>query len=756
MKLTLPVLFVLAVLVGGWLWHDSVEEGPGGIVPVAVRASDDSRATPERVHLAGGDQAAADDLGRTALAPPSQPVEQAPVQTTEADTTPWAQLELTVLDRVTGAPVVGVFADFEPVMSPGAEKPETPPISQAAIETDRDGRLTVQIQPRLAFEYRVLFAGSDPRLFEGFLEPFDPGEERDVELRVDSSRVPRFYVRIVDHATDEVLLGARIVEVDRFGQGLHMEGPLDFETWRERPSLAIVGGDGIAELPRSRFVQKRYAALMDGYSPGVFEQSRAAKKREYAQRVGLLRGASLEVSVSDGSGYPVSAATVRFETEFPELQAPGSTPQMPAGLGTHAVSTTTDSSGKASFRGLPAAGAYELHVASTITGGRDVPVPFAHEDLEPGQTVELDVVVQPLGSIVGTAFLPNGEPAAGAQLVLRRDRGDEGLLMGPFEAPNDRRITTGHDGSFELTLVPAGDWLLGPPGIQVEAVESEDDALPLDRHAPTFTKISLGGELSTSRLRMELDPGDWIRGVVLDEAGEPVESAFVRGRFGESDAFWGQTGPSGRFRLGPLPSSEVEITVDGYEQGTCPLVHVLPGSDPIELRLALGGTLSLRTVEASTSEEVACRFEFRKHGPNGEVLEKSVFITVRGTVDDHDLSAGTWSVLALGPNDLMAFVGGITIEAGLASEPIEMALAPAGDLVIQRAPNARSVDIELRRGGLVFARCSVPANDSLTVPVPTGQVSITFAGDPRESRRVHVPAGGKASVLLDADEHDDG
>ncbi|MEM8710881.1 MAG: hypothetical protein AAGG01_08010, partial [Planctomycetota bacterium] len=377
-RMRLGVLLTLAVLIGGWLWLDTVARQEDEMVPAPDAEEPRSLGAPALVDPKGADGTEALRLDRLSLAAPSPSGTEALAEEADVEETPWGLLTLTVVDRATGMPVIGVFPTFEPVSAPADEEVAEEPTRPRANETDLDGQLTVEIQPRLALEFSVMFIGPDPMLFEGVLEPFDPGEQRELKVRVDASRIRRFYVSVVDDATDEALLGARIVEVDRFGQRLHMEGPLEFATWRDRKTLAAVGSDGIAELPVSRNVQKRYAALMDGYAPCIFEQSRAATGREYAERIGLRRGASLEVVVADGAGYPVSAATVRFETEFSELQAPGSTWQLPSGLGRHAVSATTDSTGRASFSRLPAATAYQLYVASDITGGRDVPVTFTH------------------------------------------------------------------------------------------------------------------------------------------------------------------------------------------------------------------------------------------------------------------------------------------------------------------------------------------------------------------------------------------
>jgi hypothetical protein len=753
-KPNLPLLLVLIALLGGGLWLASSVDGIGE----SVGMSPDEPVGPPSLQAELGQPVAketdeARPPDRTSLSVPSRLTDERPQQDAAGEDAPSAQLTLTVLDRTTGAPVVGLYANFEPLLAPGEEKSASSAVLSDSNETDLDGKFTAELEPGQALQYEVLFIGFEPLLHEGVLEPFVSGEERELEVRVDSSRVRRHFVRVVDHVTDEVILGARIVAVDRFGHGLHMEGPLEFSAWRDRRPLGIVGSDGVAELPVSRLVQKRYAALADGYAPGVFEQAQGADTREYADRIGLLRGAALKVSVSDTSGYPVSAATVGFDTKFTELQARGSRQSVSGFFGTHSVLGTTNSAGEASFTGLPAAEEYDLFVVSSITGGQSVPVDFVRPDLTPGETASVDLVVRPLGSLVGIAVDGSGAPVPNTDLVLRRDRGDEGLLMGPHAAAGDRPITTDEDGAFTLERIPSGDWRLGPPGIQVEPVEPSEETPPSGRFVPTFKKITVNGEQSPGDLRLDLDRGSWIEGVVLDASDQPVDHAFVRATLGDVEFFWGNTGPNGRFRLGPLPTSKLELTAEAWEQGECPPTPALPGGDLVELRLVLGGSLSLRTVEGAKSQEVACRFEFRRHGEKGEVLTMARLVTHGGTVEDYSLSPGRWSVLAFGPNDLMAFASGIDIEAGSAVGPMELSLESAGDIVIQRSPGSSrgAFDVDLRRDGFVFARHTIPAGEPLKVPVPAGPIEISVAGA-AERNLTSVTAGGQASVVVDTGE----
>ncbi len=115
-----------------------------------------------------------------------------------------------------------------------------------------------------------------------------------------------------------------MLDARKYSFPLREEEALVLFVWLSR--LDEIGG---ADLPTGRFLQKRDAALADRNAPGPFERSRGAGRRDHADRIGLIRGAGLQVSVSDHLGNPVNPATVRFQTKFEELQASDAARPMP-------------------------------------------------------------------------------------------------------------------------------------------------------------------------------------------------------------------------------------------------------------------------------------------------------------------------------------------------------------------------------------------------------------------------------------------
>src|SRR6185503_12233203 len=136
--------------------------------------------------------------------------------------------------------------------------------------------------------------------------------------------------------------------------------------------------------------------------------------------------------------------------------------------------------------------------ASGARGSREVTL------LTAGQaSTGIDIVLEPLGTITGTVFDPQGRPVAGQEIRLLVAKG-EGLAGRTFLV---RKAVSGSDGSFTFTRVDAGTY----PVIAVRGTEVANTtaviASPLRSAVVTLRLVAPNGRAS---------------GRVVDEMGAPA------------------------------------------------------------------------------------------------------------------------------------------------------------------------------------------------------------------------------------------
>jgi len=192
-----------------------------------------------------------------------------------------------------------------------------------------------------------------------------------------------------------------------------------------------------------------------------------------------------------------------------------------------------------------------------------------------GADIELDVVVPdqpehrldvraPAGRIAGRVIdALTREPLEGARVDLRGEqrtegRGLIGMLAG--EDANERSDWTDGDGTFALERLQPGTYQLIARGVAHGSKRGS--------YAPAApVEVELRADEQRSDFVFELEPGWSIRGVVRDQAGQPLKDVHLRcykaqGARVDDD----RSGPDGTFRFDGLEdaSYEVEGSLDGY------------------------------------------------------------------------------------------------------------------------------------------------------------------------------------------------
>jgi protocatechuate 3,4-dioxygenase beta subunit len=216
-------------------------------------------------------------------------------------------------------------------------------------------------------------------------------------------------------------------------------------------------------------------------------------------------------TVQDEKGSPLAGVTVQlrgfytsaFYSSPNQQESPipfemrGGTPNDTLSA---ALTTKTDAEGKWRFEGIPEG----TRVFVALDDDR-FSVPTV--DVRSGS---LEAVIQAKAgaTLKGRVLLPDGQPAAGAQLYIGRstNRGNESVLSPKTDA----------DGRFTAVRLPAGD-------ISLTVYSERKEWLTLGQE---ITDVKPGETRDLADIK--LSAGIKVTGIVLDETGKPVSGASVR------------------------------------------------------------------------------------------------------------------------------------------------------------------------------------------------------------------------------------
>ena len=387
----------------------------------------------------------------------------------------------------------------------------------------------------------------------------------------------------------------------------------ELEGFRSRGHARTTDGEGRFDLrgvDPGGYIALTYA---DGWLFRYGDVFSLSEERTEDVVIELDRGASVGGRVLSSDGLPVPGATVVAEYRPPGL--PGIGKLVRRGLRLingeflkGPFETTTDAGGLFRIDSLPA-GFYDL--AASSRGGVETRLEMVETGTESAVVILGDPAV-----IQGLLVDADGEPVP--NLIVRLERTDERIQLPPIaagfveiantvyrylgEPPRDTKSDA--DGRFVFRNLGAGKFRLSvqTPGF-----------LPKSRSV----EVDWGGVQDLGE--WELDRGHTIRGIVLNEEDEPIESAQVLTFLAKPNAFnmglvandvatgrlQVRSDAEGRFEVSGLRRADYRLIVtrDGYapdsekvEKGTTELV---------EFRLEPGVSISGVVLLAGTEEPVA-------------------------------------------------------------------------------------------------------------------------------------------------------
>jgi len=262
-----------------------------------------------------------------------------------------------------------------------------------------------------------------------------------------------------------------------------------------------------------------------------------------------------------------------------------------------------------------------------------------------------------------------GEPVPGANLEL------VSVMSGlpGADQTDTKRAKTDSAGEYELRNIAGGRFSL--------TVEANDYARLTRHNIPLIgdPTVQEPTEISFRMLR-----GETMRGVVVDDSGEPIARARVEASsYGTAQLSNGLdlTDDRGRFEIENLLNSDYRVTASakGFVQNTRTNVRLDTGS--IELVLGSQGSVAGTAVIASSSEPLpAFRASARMVIPNSDALGR---VAARGLFRDGEyrlegLNAGRYIIEVEADGYAPSYSNEILVELGQTTEGIEVRAVMGG------------------------------------------------------------------------------
>ncbi|HKE01896.1 MAG TPA: carboxypeptidase-like regulatory domain-containing protein [Planctomycetota bacterium] len=325
----------------------------------------------------------------------------------------------------------------------------------------------------------------------------------------------------------------------------------------------------------------------------------------------------------------------------------------------------------------------------------------------------------------------------------------------------DATTTTDGDGRFRIVDLPAGDYWLGPNpnvlrGVAAEAV------------APIGATVTLPPD--DEEVVLHLSRGLFIRGRVLDSSGAGrALSVRATWQAGTATAKWTSSASSdGRFEVGPLPSGEFGLRIEGPPWNADPgePARAFAGEDDVVLRVTGWGRISGRVLDPSGSPAaahvlVSCDVQaFVTFDADKRALrvKQEVPTNAQGEFEADGLGPGQYSLSAESDDGFVSVVRTVALARGESKPDVELRLEATATLVVELGEPLRYGRLEAFRDGVPVpigaiwgaptARLRLPAGDLVVRvmgPSPPGAAEVVAA----EAHVVLAP-NEKASIALRA------
>lgn len=533
-----------------------------------------------------------------------------------------------------------------------------------------------------------------------------PVEREDFAGEAPEAPQTSFGARVVDDGSGAPLAGARVRPVG--------------ESEGSRGRKVLTDGSGAFRW-EVRAPPEELEVRAEDYAPRFLWARADATAGAAPVEVRLLRAAAL---VAQLAGAP-APGTLRLRVSTPRgflhdrAQDRDLAPDV-------VLEAAFDADGRAELAGLVPRAPLALEVQGPAGLLLRVAEPLVLEP-EESRAVELDLAA---GMRVPVRCLDQrGTPVAGLELLLTRapqnpvEEKDACYFHGGDLAAGFARQRTNESGRAAFPDVPPGIWWIGPapPGLEeLDSPREPDEAVP-----PLATRFELAPRTGEHELVLRLERGLYLRGRLIDSAGNAVSRAFVGAEHETLGGFvTGDVGPDGTFSLGPVAPGvhRLRALPHGVYLEPEP-VRCEPDGSEVVIELVPGGKLAGLVVDASTGAparaDVVCSRPGAAFDPHGSFGDD-------GRFEFSGLAAGTYAVAAHTQDGRAGLVQALELAAGAARSDLRIELHEAARLALRRTGGPERVEFVLRIGAAVVGRGPLDRGVDQHWFVPAARVSVTL------------------------------
>lgn len=663
--------------------------------------------------------------------PPARTEERTPIvvaaEVVAAQPAGFGLIRVLVQDKVTNGPLSGVRVTATHAT---VEQSHRIPDAQGtrgkafeSIKSGADGRVEIEVPPGV--EVRVNASGRDIEAgsADTIVPALVPAEVREIVLGLPTEDDLPFWMKLVEERTLAPIPWASITVSDT-----------------SRPAATLTTDTGGLVFCSARTWSITTIRVEPPRRPHLYlEPEPGHATVETALLVTVPAAATLRVDVTDAAGKTVRGAQVVLTTEGYNLSR---SQGLMASLRVSDPrwSEKTDEKGIATLTALPPRVPLRASLASPKPWNAGEPLVLA-----PGETRNVSWKLSSGATLRGVVIDQHQKPVTDRSIWLRPAGQHRTGIFTDYSSAPTRATKTDAEGRFQFEDVDAGGWSVGPSARKIMEKAPPDDVPALAQF------VEVVADQKDIEVTIHVDRGLFIRGRVFAPDGKPprwgsVQASDMVTRLSAGAQLEEATG---EFEVGPLMAGRYVLRADGDKHATSDRVDVDAGTEGVELRLNLGGSVAGRVVGLD-GNTMQARVIVR---PRNGKPECYFLDTQQGGFKLDSLAAGTFDLAASTTDGSVGVLEGIVLGPGEARGDLTLTVAPGGRVRVRHAGPDAYVGVRILQGDVIYGGDSLQDGVSREFVAPAGLVTVraTFSDDEyrRVERVVDVKAGETVEVTFE-------